>query len=588
MGIKKKFFLLLAVSELSIMILSYIVIYQYLYHAMYEEIVNRHQAIVELNQQMANNFLHSFSYTVTQISGDQSVGECLSTDGDDLLEYISNRTILQRQFSHYAAHQSVDNSYTYQNMLFLSDEIPLADYFDTGTLENISYGSTSKILSNAEVKGQEWYQKTVQEITYVFISEDENFCIARRLNNNEYAGPAVSMGQAVMVTSVPLDELDKVFFYTPVTEHSGFFMISPDGEFLFGSNEEIGEKEYLRLLSEEGAEDTGELEASAVTVLGQEYLFSYCETNYGIQLVFLTPEQDIADSIQPMMYNYTWIFAGIFLVSIVIVWVLSRRLTRPLIKLSDTIGGIEDTRLFDKDKLKVSREKELVVLQDSFAKMVDNNNRLIEDIQYQSEQKKRSQLQALQAQINPHFLFNTMDMVNWLALMRGCGDIANIVNSISNLMRYSITDPDGMVPISKEMGNIREFISVYQLRHQNTLHMNEEIESQDIQIPKFTLQPLVENSVRYAKPPEGSELVITVRAWKQGGQSIIEVEDNGIGVDAALLNAHLNYEDSSLKVSSGFGIRNVNERIGLRFQNGSRLSYRNTKAGGLTARIELN
>lgn len=179
-------------------------------------------------------------------------------------------------------------------------------------------------------------------------------------------------------------------------------------------------------------------------------------------------------------------------------------------------------------------------------------------------------------------------MVNWLALSRNCDDIASIVSSIANMMRYSITNADGMVPINQEIANIREFISVYQLRHDNRLRLETDIDAEDICIPKFTLQPLAENSVRHARPLPGEDLCIRIRAWKEEGKALIEVHDNGRGCDAQELNRHIRYEKTALQVSSGFGIRNVNERIGLWYNGGSGLVYHNEKDGTLTVRIILD
>ena len=181
-----------------------------------------------------------------------------------------------------------------------------------------------------------------------------------------------------------------------------------------------------------------------------------------------------------------------------------------------------------------------------------------------------------------------MDMVNWLSLSRGCDDIAEIVSSIASLMRYSITDADSMVPVTLELENIREFISIYQLRHNNRPILQADLQSETLLIPKFTLQPLVENAVRHAVPPQGEDLRIDVKAWLEGELSIIEVHDNGTECSADELNRHLNYEKTDLQISSGFGIRNVNETIGLRFGAGSNLSYRNEADGSLTARITLH
>lgn len=321
---------------------------------------------------------------------------------------------------------------------------------------------------------------------------------------------------------------------------------------------------------------------------GDKYLVSNCEARYGIRLLFLTPNSDIVDSVRPLLFTYSLIFAGIALAILVVIYILTGRLSRPIIRLSGAIGEVKDTRNYDKKKLHVSSEKELVILEKSFGQLIDNVNGLIEDIRIQDEKEKRSQLRALQAQINPHFIFNAMDMVNWLALSRNCDDIASIVSSIANMMRYSITNADGMVPINQEIANIREFISVYQLRHDNRLRLETDIDAEDICIPKFTLQPLAENSVRHARPLPGEDLCIRIRAWKEEGKALIEVHDNGRGCDAQELNRHIRYEKTALQVSSGFGIRNVNERIGLWYNGGSGLVYHNEKDGTLTVRIILD
>ena len=571
---------------MSILVFSYLIIYFYLYHVMYDETIVRQRASVELNRQMANNFVQSVYHTAVQVVSDKALGLYLSVEGDDTMTFLKQREAIKSQFSHYATHQVIDSSYYYRNTLFLSDELPIAPYFEAYTLDDNHYAASNMVFSNENIKDQEWYQQTLERVTYVFNNEGtREFCIARKLNNSYYKGPAISTAHAVMVVSVSLEQLEKVFASVPITPHSGYAVLNQDGEILFRSSRHIEPSAY------EQAYDTylerGDLEFEAA-IGNEKYLVSHCEAEYGIQLLFLTPNRDITEGIFPLMRTYSLLFLIIILVSMVVVYFLADRLTGPLVKLSRTISNIRDTRLFDKSTLNVSREKELVALQNSFGQMIDNTNQLICDIQIQGEKQKRSQLRALQAQINPHFIFNAMDMVNWLALTRNCDDIANIVDSIANLMRYSITDADGMVDVTQEMLNIQEFVSIYQLRHNNTLQLENRIKDSDIMIPKFTLQPLVENSIRHAHPPGGQNLIITVSAWKEEKRTVIEVSDNGTNGRAQQLNQHLKYEDSGLEVSSGFGIRNVNERIGLWFSSNSGLTYYNQEDGGLTARILLD
>lgn len=585
MGIKKKFFLLSAAAMLSILVCSYVILYFYLYHVMYDETIVRQRASVELNRQMANNFVQSVYHTAVQVVSDKALGEYLSVESDDPMDYLRQREAIKSQFSHYATHQVIDSSYYYRNTLFLSDILPITSYFEVYSLDDNPYAASNMVFSNTNVKEQDWYKETVNRITYVFNNDNtREFCIARKLSNTYLKGPSISEGHAVMVVSVSWEQLEKVFASVPITPHSGYGVFNQDGEMLFTNSRNIETSSYeqaFEVYLEQGATEF------ETTISGEKYLVSHCEAEYGIQLLFLTPNSDISDGIFPLMHTYSLIFLIIILISLVVVYFLTDRLTGPLIKLSRTISGIHDTRLFDKSNLKVSQEKELVVLQDSFGQMIDNINQLIEDIQIQSEQQKRSQLRALQAQINPHFIFNAMDMVNWLALTRNCDDIAMIVDSIANLMRYSITDADGMVNITQEMLNIQEFVSIYQLRHNNTLQLENDIKETNITIPKFTLQPLVENAVRHAVPPAGENLIITVKAWKEKERTIIEVTDNGTNGRADQLNRHLKYEDAGLKMSGGFGIRNVNERISLWFADNSGLHYYNREEGGLTAQIIL-
>lgn len=585
MGIRKKIFLITAASMLAVLLLSYAAIYFYFYHSIFQETMINQRTNVELNRRMADNFLESIYQTAVQLVSDKALGEYLSEDGEDPMDSIRARLAIQDQFAHYATHQVVNSSYYYRNTLFLSDLLPIADSFEAYTLNDNPYVASNSVFSNSRVKEEDWYQETVKNNIYVFFNEaTDEICIARKITNTYYIGPYDSNGTAVMVVSVASSQIENVFSSSLVTPGSGYAVLNEDGEIMYRSSPQIASSVY------DSAWNTFCLnreEEFSLKADGAVYLANYRQAQYGIQLLFLTPNSDILANVRPLLVTYSLIFAGIALVILAVIYLLAGQLSRPLIRFSTAVAEIRDTRTCDLSTLHVSREKELMILEKSFCKLVENVNGLIEDIRIQDEKKKRSELRALQAQINPHFIFNAMDMVNWLSLSRGCDDIAEIVSSIASLMRYSITDADSMVPITLELENIREFISIYHLRHNNRPVLQTELRSEEIHIPKFTLQPLVENSVRHAVPPQGKELCIEIRAWRETELSIIEVHDNGTNAGAEELNRHLRYEKTDLQISSGFGIQNVNERIRLRFGEGSGLSYRTETDGSLTARITL-
>ena len=586
MGIRKKIFLITAASMLAVLLLSYAAIYFYFYHSIFQETMINQRTNVELNRRMADNFLESIYQTAVQLVSDKALGEYLSEDGEDPMDSIRARLAIQDQFAHYATHQVVNSTYYYRNTLFLSDLLPIADSFEAYTLNDNPYVASNSVFSNSRVKEEDWYQETVKNNIYVFLNEaTDEICIARKITNTYYIGPYDSNGTAVMVVSVASSQIENVLSSSLVTPGSGYAVLNEDGEILYRSSPQIPSSVY------DSAWNTfclnGEEEFS-LKADGAVYLANYRQAQYGIQLLFLTPNSDILANVRPLLATYSLIFAGIALVILAVIYLVAEQLSRPLIRFSTAVAEIRDTRTCDLSSLHVSNEKELMILEKSFCKLIKNVNGLIEDIRIQDEKEKRSQLRALQAQINPHFIFNAMDMVNWLSLSRGCDDIAEIVSSIASLMRYSITDADSMVPVTLELENIREFISIYQLRHNNRPILQADLQSETLLIPKFTLQPLVENAVRHAVPPQGEDLRIDVKAWLEGELSIIEVHDNGTECSADELNRHLNYEKTDLQISSGFGIRNVNERIGLRFGAGSNLSYRNEADGSLTARITLH
>lgn len=588
MGFRKKLSLLMMTFMLIILVLSYAIIYYFFYQTTYRDTLERQQVSVDLNRRMAINFLSSIYRTAVQFVSDQSLGNDLSVEGDNMMELLRCRESLQSQFAHYSTHQALDNTYYYKNVLFISDSIPIATVFENYTLSNNPYVRSNIVFSNTNVKNEDWYQKAVEDVTSVFINKaTQEFCIARRLNNTYYRGPHLEEGNAVMVVSVSLNQLGLVFGNVQITEHSGYVLVDEEKHLLYSSNENIPTKIYQSAITNYENLPTDETSVN-ISLAGENYIVSKCSVPYGISFLFLTPENDISSSIMPVMYTYSLIYLGITLMATIAAFFLAGRLSRPLVLLSHAIGNMEDTRNFDKSTFPISSEKEIITLERSFEQLIDKTNLLIEDIQIQIEQKQQSHLQALQAQINPHFIFNAMDMVNWLALSRGCHDIARIVDSIAILMRYSITDADSMVDISLEIANIREFISIYQLRYDYPVRFSHNIPPQEtIQIPKFTLQPLVENSVRHASPPPEESLNITVAVHRGKRWCVIEVSDNGTNGDAEQMNRHLDYLNSNLKVSSGFGIRNVNERLHLKFRNSPGLRYFTRVNGGLTARIIL-
>ena len=310
--------------------------------------------------------------------------------------------------------------------------------------------------------------------------------------------------------------------------------------------------------------------------------------NQDLFLTFLTPLSDIEQIVITALFPYILFVLIAFFLLICVLYLLSRKITEPIISLADLISTIEDTRTFQTQRFSVYHDAELQVLCHSFTALIQRENLLLDQIIEENRQKRTAMLHALQGQINPHFLYNALDMVSWHALSKGEDSIADIVSSISNLMHYSISRPDSTASLSREIENIREFIRIYQMERPCDIQLIPDFspeQADQIPIPKFTLQPLVENSILHNANLD--HLTIRIQIHRQPDCTEISVTDDGVGADPEQLNAFLRYENTSLTVSSGFGIRNVNERLQLHFGNNSHLSYQKDSDGHLTASLFL-
>lgn len=592
MGIKKKIFLAFSCGILVITLLSYAFIF-ILFRQGYETEIMRYQkSAVSMNSNMVESFLDSIRQTSLRIIGDEAIGIYLSTGQvTDALEQIKIQQSITNQFSHYSTDQILGSSLYLKNTLFLNDRLPISEFFRSETLNTNPFVSSSNIFADTEVKKEDWYLQLMEsgKRSRIFLDpQTNNFCFAQIIHNNYYTGPYSKEGQGVMVISIASKDLARTFALEPISVNSGYAIFTSQQELLFSSNvqEALYQEACDRFMARKAF--GGEI----VALNNQRYVMSLNSLErYDLKILFLTPYQDIQSQLNHLMRFYLLFVLMIFLVLMAGIYLISNRFTRPIIRMAKTISTIHDTRNFSVDTLHFSKDKEIVMLCDSFSQLITHNNQLIRDIQTQTEQQKRSELRALQAQINPHFIFNAMDIVNWMALSKNEDSIAEIVSSIANLMRYSIADPDKLVPVLSELENIQEYINIQQLRHTQKLMLDidttEDLNS--VYIPKFTLQPLIENSISHGLVESGQDLHIQVHIYRSSHGVIIDITDDGVGCDAGELNKFLDHSgDTSLKVSNGFGIRNINERIRLNFKGESGLTYRKNSAGVLTARITFD
>lgn len=207
-----------------------------------------------------------------------------------------------------------------------------------------------------------------------------------------------------------------------------------------------------------------------------------------------------------------------------------------------------------------NNDDEIGLLVDSFSKMIARLNYLINEVYQSKIKEKEYEMTALQAQINPHFLYNTLSMINWKAIAAEQPDISRITLALSAFYRTSLNKGKNETDIKGEMENIRSYLDIQLMLHDDGFDLVMDVDEETLQykIPNLILQPLVENAIEHGIDvmTDGRGL-LTVRC-KNGGDVIkLSVEDNGVGMTEKQAESILTGE------SKGYGVRNVNERIKL-------------------------
>lgn len=274
-------------------------------------------------------------------------------------------------------------------------------------------------------------------------------------------------------------------------------------------------------------------------------------------------------------------FVGIFLIgliSIIFVNFFSVTLTKPIIELAANTRKIADGILNVKS-VSAQSDDEIGVLTNSFNKMSHNIHEMVESLKdkakmekllYEDEMKiidmgkslKEAQFLSLQSQINPHFLFNTLNTIARTSMFEQAPKTVRLIESLSSVFRYNLNNQEKAISLKEELEILEEYMFIQKSRYGDRINFKIENETDVsyIRIPVFTLQPLVENAVKYGIEPKEEGGTITICIEKKETGILIKIIDTGIGFDINRINM-----EEHKKTSTGIGLSNVKKRLSLKF-----------------------
>lgn len=253
------------------------------------------------------------------------------------------------------------------------------------------------------------------------------------------------------------------------------------------------------------------------------------------------------------------------LVGIIMIWISTNHIVRPLNKLSLVMDEVEKDNF--NVQVQLNRIDELGRVGDSFNRMMNKINTLISDIYKKDINEKDAQLRALRAQINPHFLYNTLDAINWMAQFGKTEDVSKMTISLSRLLKSSIQNKKEFINLKDEIKYIEDYMAIQKIRFQGKIQYSIQLDpdTENCLVPKLILQPLVENAMVHGLEKKVEKGYLFINASVVNNQLHIQVLDNGAGMDKDVLNTLLTGEYVPTKDNGGTGngIANVRNRIKL-------------------------
>ncbi len=335
-----------------------------------------------------------------------------------------------------------------------------------------------------------------------------------------------------------------------ITENSYAMLKSEDGTISSSTRKGNKGRSFQDVLDEEEAQQSMEVFTMKIKPLRQE-------------LVILTPSSDIRLSVGAFSKTLILVIALMALLNFIIVLAVSRMLTKPVGKLVSQIQGIGVDSIVNQH-VEASGYREIEDIADNFNYMLNRIEVLVKENYLITLKEKNARIEAMQSQINPHFIFNTLETINWKVMFLDVPEVSNMISYLGNILRYTTYQYGKYVSVKQEMAQIENYLYIQEIRYDHSFDtriLMDEDAGKTI-IPCLLIQPLVENAVVHGLRNK-KDGVLMIRARIRKDNLEITVLDNGCGMDASIIQNILKKPDEM--IGESIGLANVNQRLCLTY-----------------------
>ena len=312
----------------------------------------------------------------------------------------------------------------------------------------------------------------------------------------------------------------------------------------------------------------------------------YKESSSEMTVFTVVPSSVMTQGTMRVLTVLIGIYLFVAVVAVVLSIYFSKRFTSPIREISEEMtqfDGNDFSRLIE-----LNTNTELDQIGHSYNKMLKNIENLLAEIKEQEGVLRRTELNMLLAQINPHFLYNTLDSIIWMAEGKKNEEVVLMTASLARLLRQSISNEDEVVPIANEVEYARGYLTIQKMRYKDKLEFQIEVDSSILYIPliKLVLQPIIENAIYHGLKYKESKGLLIVKGFMKDGNAVLQVIDDGVGMDEETL-AHIYDKHKVNYHSNGVGVYNVQKRLNLYYGEDYGITYTSELGKGTTATITI-
>ncbi|MDO4633357.1 MAG: sensor histidine kinase [Eubacteriales bacterium] len=473
--------------------------------------------------------------------------------------------------------------------------VSIACYDSQGSLITAAPIDTEK--QQPEVTSQGWFLEAVREMENFHFSiphvqnlfDDPSFryywviSLSRtvELTRNGVSSPGV------LLVDMNYSSIEQLLDKANADNSGAYvYLCSRDGELIYHP---MQNQIYMGLAGENNAAVAGYGdETIEESFEGRKRLVTAKTISYtGWKLVSVVPKETFSLGMAGMRELVILLVSLAILAVILLNQLVSAWIAMPLKKLNQSIqdweGGQEDPNIY------IGGSTEVVHLGRTLQSTLQEIRALMQDIVIEQEEKRKSELDALQSQINPHFLYNTLDSIVWMITGERYEDAVFMVKQLAGLFRISLSRGKTIISVEDELTHAKNYMNIQKIRYKNSFELEYEIDPEICHYcsVKLILQPILENALYYGVESMDGEGEILVKGWKDGEDIYLEVSDNGLGMQTEEAEKLLLEGERKRKHGSGVGLVNVHSRLKLRFGAEYGLQIISAPDEGMTVRIHM-